>query len=254
MDKERIRNRLAKFITSKWTKWVGIFILAILLCLLLFDQILMPLFVRSGQESTVPDLLGLSPEEANAILKDKSLELRVIGEEYDLKRVAGTIIYQMPEPESKVKKGRRIKVVLSKGGEKATVPQLKGMTLRQAELALEGRGLKTGEPVFISSDSLPTDEVIESFPSAGTTVPLSMEIRVLINKGDTLEVVKVPKFKGENIKEVKSKIEKSGLKLGKIKYKVKNRLLPGTVLNQIPKEGAEVRKGSIVELEVSTTD
>jgi serine/threonine-protein kinase len=128
------------------------------------------------------------------------------------------------------------------------------MTFRQAELALEGRGLKIGEPVFISADSLPADEVIESFPSAGTTVPLSMEIRVLINKGDTLEVVKVPKFKGKNIKEVKSKIEKSGLKLGKIKYKVKNRLLPGTVLNQIPKEGAEVRKGSIVELEVSTTD
>ncbi|MCJ7498314.1 MAG: PASTA domain-containing protein, partial [candidate division Zixibacteria bacterium] len=123
MDKERIRNRFAKFITSKWTKWVGIFILAILLFLLLFDQILMPLFVRLGQESTIPDLLGLSPEEANAILKDKGLELRVIGEEYDLKRVAGTIIYQMPEPESKVKKGRKIKVVLSKGGEKATVPQ-----------------------------------------------------------------------------------------------------------------------------------
>ena len=254
MDNEKIKAKFTRFIKNKWLIKAGIFILAVLLFLLLFDQILMPLFVRSEQESTVPDLLGLSPEEANAILKDKGLELRVIGEEYDLKRVAGTIIYQMPEPESKVKKGRKIKVVLSKGGEKATVPQLKGMTFRQAELALEGRGLKIGEPVFISADSLPADEVIESFPSAGTTVPLSMEIRVLINKGDTLEVVKVPKFKGENIKEIKSEIENFGLKLGKIKYKVKNKLLPGTVLNQIPKEGAEVRKGSIVELEVSTTD
>jgi beta-lactam-binding protein with PASTA domain len=254
MDEERIKNKLVRFIANKWTKRVGIFFLAILIFLILFDQLLMPVFVRLGQESTVPDLVGLTPDEANDMLKDKGLELRVIGEEYDLKKVAGTIISQIPESESRVKKGRKIKVVLSKGGEKATVPQLKGMTLRQAELALEGRGLKIGEPVFISADSLPADEVIESFPSAGTTVPLNMEIRVLINKGDTLEVVKVPKFKGNNIKEVKSEIEKSGLKLGKVKYKVKNRLLPGTVLNQIPKEGAEVRKGSIVELEVSTTD
>mgnify|MGYP001559652318 CR=1 FL=1 len=151
---------------------------------------------------------------------------------------------------------RKIKVVLSKGGEKATVPQLKGMSYRQAELALDNRGLKIGLPVYISVDSLPRDEVIASFPSAGTVVPLGMEIRVVVNQEqtDTLEIVKVPKFKGDNIREVSSKIEKLGLKLGKIEYKVKNKLLPGTVLKQIPKEGAEVRKGSIVELEVSTTD
>lgn len=221
-----------------------------------FDQVLMPFFVRLGQESVVPNVIGLTQEQAETMLKDKGLGLRVIGEEYDLKRPAGTIIYQVPDSASRVKKGRNIKVVLSKGGEKATVPHLKGMSYRQAELALDERGLKIGLPVYISVDSLPRGEVIASFPSAGTIVPLGMEIRVMVNQeqADTLVIVKMPKFKGENIKEVSSEIEKLGLKLGKIEYKVKNKLLPGTVLKQIPKEGAGVRKGSIVELEVSTTD
>jgi len=254
MNIGKVKDSLLRFIKSKWTKGIGIFILTIIFFFLFFDKVLMPLVVRLGQESVVPDLQGLTLDEAKSMLKDRGLGLRVIREEYDLKRLAGTIIFQIPESESRVKKGRRIKVVLSKGGEKATVPELKGMTFRQSELALEGRGLKIGEPVYISTDTLPVGEVVTSFPSAGTTVPLGMEIRVLINQGETLEIVKVPKFKGENIKEVSSKIEKLGLKLGRIRYKVKNRLLPGTVLSQIPKEGAMVRKGSIVELEVSTTD
>jgi serine/threonine-protein kinase len=255
MDWMKLKSELFQFIQRKWPKRVGIFIVAVLFLLLVFDQVLMPFFVRLGQESVVPNITGLTQEEAETILKGKGLGLRVIGEEYDLKSPAGTIIYQTPDSASKVKTGRRIKVVLSRGGEKASVPQLIGMTYRQAELALDNRGLRIGNPVYVSVDSLPRDEVIASFPSAGTVVPLGMEIRVLINQEtDTLEIIKVPKFKGENIREVSSEIEKIGLKLGKIEYKVKNKLLPGTVLKQIPKEGAEVRKGSIVELEVSTTD
>ncbi len=256
MNWKKVKTELLQFIQRKWPKKIGIFILGALFLLLVFDQVLMPFFVRLGQESVVPNLTGLTQEEAETILKGKGLGLRVMGEEFDLKRPAGTIVYQMPDSASKVKRGRKIKVVLSRGGEKATVPQLKGMNYRQAELALDNRGLKIGLPVYISVDSLPRDEVIASFPSAGTVVPLGMEIRVLINQeqADTLAIIKVPKFKDQNIKEVTSEIEKLGLKLGKIEYKVKNKLLPGTVLKQIPKDGAEVRKGSIVELEVSTTE
>jgi len=256
MDWKKIGSELFQFVQRKWPKRVGIFILAILFLFLVFDQMLMPYFVRLGQESVVPGITGLTQEEAETILKDRGLGLRVIGEEYDLKSPSGTIIYQVLDSASKVKRGRNIKVVLSKGGEKATVPRLKGMTYRQAELALDNRGLRIGIPVYVSVDTLPRDEVIASFPSAGTVVPLGMEVRVLINQeqADTLQIIKVPKFKDQNIREVTSQIEKLGLKLGKIEYKVKNKLLPGTVLKQIPKEGAEVRKGSIVELEVSTTD
>jgi beta-lactam-binding protein with PASTA domain len=256
MNWDEINTSLDRLTNRKWVRRVGFYILAILFLAVVFDQVLMPFFVRLGQESVVPNVRGLTQEEAETVLKGNGLGLRVIGEEYDLKLPAGTIIYQMPDSKSRVKRGRKIKVMLSKGGEKATVPQLRGMTYRQAELSLANRGLKIGLPVYISVDSLPRDEVIVSFPSAGATVPLGMEIRVLINQeqADTLETVKVPKFKGDNIREVSSEIEKIGLKLGKIEYKVKNKLLPGTVLKQIPKEGAEVRKGSIVELEVSTTD
>ncbi|HVP37470.1 MAG TPA: PASTA domain-containing protein [Terriglobales bacterium] len=256
MDWNKLKSGFLLFIHREWPKRIGILILAFLFCLLVFDQVLMPFLVRLGQESVVPNITGLTQDEAEAILKDKGLNLRVIGEEYDLKKPVGTIISQVPDSSSRVKRGRMIKVVLSKGGEKATVPNLRGMSYRQAEVTLDNRGLKIGNPVYVSVDSLPRDEIIASFPSAGTVVPLGMEIRVLINQeqADTLEIVKVPKFKGENIKEVNSEMEKIGLKLGKVEYKVKNKLLPGTVLKQIPKEGAEVRKGSIVELEVSTTD
>jgi beta-lactam-binding protein with PASTA domain len=254
MDIEKIKTGLIRFFTSKWIKGLGILILAVILLFLFIDRVFMPLVVRLGQESDVPDLQGLRLDEAKSALKERGLELRVIREEYSLKSSPGTIISQFPEPGSRVKKGRRIRVVLSKGGEKATVPELTGMTLRQAELTLEARGLLIGEPIYISTDTLPAGEVINSFPAAGTTVPLDIEVRVLINQADTLEIVKVPQLRGENIKEVSAKLEELGLRMGRVRYRVKNHLLPGTVLDQIPKEGAEVKRGSIVELEVSTTD
>ena len=254
MDIEKIKNDFIKFIKNKWIKGIGIVIMVVVLSFFFFDRVFMPLVVRLGREAEVPDLQGLTLEDAGSILKGRGLGLRVIREEYALNYLPGTVISQIPGPESRVKKGRRIRVVLSRGGEKATVPELKGMTYRQAELALEARGLKIGEPAYMSSDTLPEGEVVTTFPSAGTTVPLGMEIRVLVNQTDTLEIIKVPRFKGENINEVSGEIKKIGLKLGRIRYKIKNHLLPGTVLNQIPKEGAEVKRGSIVELEVSTTD
>ena len=254
METQNIKIALIQFIRNKWIKGAGIFILVVVISFIFFDRVLMPLAMRLGQESEVPDLQGLTVEEAKSKLEKNGLELRIIREEYALKYLPGSIISQIPVPGSMVKKGRGIRAVISKGGEKAAVPKLVGMTYRQAELALEAQGLAIGEPVYIFSDTLPEGEVITTYPSAGTTVPLGMEIRVLINQADTLEIVKVPRLKGENINEVTAEIKKIGLRLGKVKFKVKNHLLPGTILNQVPKEGAEVKRGSIVELEVSITD
>ena len=76
----KIKAGLVQLIKTKWVKRVGIFVLAVLFLCLVFDQVLMPFFVRLGQESVVPNLTGLTQEEAETILKDKGLGLRVIGE------------------------------------------------------------------------------------------------------------------------------------------------------------------------------
>ncbi len=64
---------------------------------------------------TVPELRGREMMEADKILRNKGLYIRLQGEDYDAAIPQGNIIRQDILPGSKVKEGREIGIVLSKG-------------------------------------------------------------------------------------------------------------------------------------------
>lgn len=79
----------------------------------------------------IPDIVGLTVEEAQREIEDKNLRFFIEKEEYNTEVAEGYIISQTPKANSKTKKGTKIGVVVSKGEEPEDVKQKR---LEQEEL------------------------------------------------------------------------------------------------------------------------
>ena len=227
---------------------------AVFLLLLLGDRVIMPTAVHWGEAATVPDLIDLTLEDAETISRREGLSLQVLAEVHDPTKPPGTILSQIPSPNTKVREGRFVKITLSKGGKTVLVPRLEGVSVRQAELLLMHEGLEMGDIRWTPSDSFPEDVVIASTPSHQTPVPAGMSINLTVSLGTMPDTVVVPDLVSTNIDQGKKMLREIGLELGKIKLKINDDFLPGTILRQSLEPGRKVERGSRMVLEVSTTE
>lgn len=230
---------------------VGVFV-ALYLFLLLVDRVIMPVLVHSGKEHLLPDITNVSLKEAEEILQKRDLSLKILAEEYNPSKPPGIILSQSPNPQTKVKKGRIVKVVVSKGEKIVQVPNLKGVSLRQAELMLGEEGLEVGEINWIPSDSFPENVVVSSSPSLGLSVPLGMSVNLEVSLGASPDTVMMPNLAGKSLEEAKNILKELSLEIGETRYEVKNELPLGTILEQFPEEGTKIQRGSNIDLTVST--
>lgn len=229
-------------------------VVTLFLLILLIDRVIMPVVVHWGEARAVPDLTDLSLKEAEAISTKKGLTLQVLAEVHDPTKPPGTILSQIPPPNTRVREGRIVKITVSKGGKTVLVPKLEGISIRQAELLLVHEGLELGEVSWTSSGSFPEDVVIASTPLSGTSVPHGMFINLRVSLGIKPDTVVVPDLLGMNLEESKKILREIGLGLGKTKFKVNNDFLPGTILRQSLKPGKRIERGSKINLEVSATE
>ncbi|MEW6117278.1 MAG: PASTA domain-containing protein [Nitrospirota bacterium] len=113
---------------------------------------------------TVPDVRGREMIEANDLLRRKGLYIRLEGEDYDSYVHQGSIIRQDIPPDSKVKEGREIGVVLSKGPRVQYVPDVVGQTIDRAESLLSEKGIRIGKIIYVHSDKTPRSVILAQRP------------------------------------------------------------------------------------------
>ena len=106
----------------------GLFVAGIVL----FNSVLMPMLVGQRSVVIVPDLRNSSEAEAKDTLARLGLLLRVERSDYDTQVPAGFILSQSPQANENLKPGRSVVVVVSLGTRVRMVPDLRGMTQRQA--------------------------------------------------------------------------------------------------------------------------
>ena len=93
----------------------GVLALSLVLGALFFNLVVMPAFTHRGDEVRVPDLTGKDLTVAERLLAPKGLELGEANRRNDARPV-GTIVAQHPAPNSSVKRGRLVSVVVSQIG------------------------------------------------------------------------------------------------------------------------------------------
>ncbi len=159
----------------------------------------------------VPDLYGKSSVEASKLLREKGLNLKIEGEDYDSSILPGHILKQDVPAKKKVKEGRGIKVILSKGPRVQSIPVLVTETLSNAEALLIQKGLKIAKVIRVHSNKIEKDRIIAQDPEP--TEKVSDYITVLVSSGPHEVIYYCPDFKDMPADEAKELIERLNLKM-----------------------------------------
>src|SRR5262245_26836802 len=91
--------------------------------LILFNSLIMPTFVHRGDETKVPDVVGKTQAEAQAMLLKAGLTPGETRQRND-RRPVGTVIRQQPQAGNSVKEGRPVILTVSLGEPGREVPAL----------------------------------------------------------------------------------------------------------------------------------
>lgn len=158
-------------------------IISLIVGAILLNYAIMPVVVRHGDVVRVPDVTRLSIGEAEKTLKREGFGLKVGGTRYDPSVAEGLIVTQSPRSKAVAKRGRRIYVTISKGGQLYEVPLVEGVSLRQAELRIKNTGLKVGRVTYQASDDVPKGVIVSQYPAAYDSVGLGVPIDLAVSAG-----------------------------------------------------------------------
>ena len=166
----------------------------------------------------VPDLVGLSLAESEAILEARDLHALVIDSVYIEEQPKGAVVDQSPKAGLEVKPDRKVYLVLNASQPKMIdMPRLVDLSKRQAMSVLEIIGLKVKELQYKPDPCVDcvVDQLYkgESIP-AETRIRKGESITLVLGSGDNGERVEVPDLRGLTSAELRSVLNMSSLNLG----------------------------------------
>mgnify|MGYP002628775763 CR=1 FL=1 len=199
------------------------------------------LIVSKGKDRIeVPELIGLTVEEATAALKSKNLKIGRVSEKYNYTLEAGLIIDGNPPSGSPVRKDSSVDLIISKGPEQVELTNFEGKTSDQAQSELTSAGLIVNSN-YEYSETVPIGTVISQTPSDVSTVGKGEKIELVISKGPSK--IFIPNVYSLSKLEATKILEDLGFKV-EFKY-IANRK---TVTDMVPKSGTAVTPGSTVTI------
>jgi serine/threonine-protein kinase len=213
--------------------------------LVVFNGLVMPQLVHGRGEARVPDLASLSESQAEQALRAVGLKLSRAGERFDPAVPSGLVLSQDPAPQTVVRTGRRVSVMVSLGEEFSTVPRLFGSSLRSARVLVERSGLTVGGVTRAPSDEVGRDLVAGSDPPAETVLPRATPVSLLVSTGSAVESYVMPELLGRDLAAVRRQLEALGFRV----ESPAGSGARGMVLSQDPAPGTRVDRGTVVTLQ-----
>ena len=202
-------------------------------------------------EVEVPDLNGLDMESAAELVEPLDLVLQQVDQRHDPAVPSGQVLQQMPPPGSSVRRGRKIKLVLSLGGQVLSVPDLVREAARAVEIRLRQEGFMPCDEARIPSRANLPGTGISPVPPAGTPAVPKTRIHRLVSDGATVPVWVMPDLSGLSRRQAEDWIARSRLRQGAVRQVRIGGRPSGTVVGQLPLAGYPVRSKDVVELSIA---
>ena len=205
-----------------------------------------------GRVVKVPDLYGLSGDEARARTESAGLTL-IIDEARDVHSqviARGDVLLQIPRPGRKVKSGREVVITLSAGPAQKRIPNLRGQTLNFSKNLLQQSELTVTTVSRSPTGKEPKGRVVNQHPGQGEELGLRAGVSLLISDGDQMKWYVMPDLKGRDYTTVKQFLDRNEFRVV-TKYKVADPGLGQVILDQLPKAGYPIKKSENITLTVN---
>ena len=140
---------------------------------------------NTSEDGTIyaPDLVNMSLENANKLIYSMNLSMSVT-EEYSSTVEKNYVISQAPVKGTPLKKGDTISIIISKGPQSLSVPNVIGYSLNDAKKILKQSGLNLGTVDYEYSNFRSEGTIINQSPLAGMgDIKEGDSINVVVSKG-----------------------------------------------------------------------
>lgn len=205
-------------------------------------------YINSGQFTRVPSLLGQSEKAAKERLSKADLELKGVRRAYSDTVDRGKVISSDPKSGDRIRGNDSVSLVVSRGPEIVTVPDVHGVALTEARRQLEERGLVPGMVTKEFSDDVSAGEVVRTEPEAGAERHPDSAVAMVVSKGSPVDV---PDVTGQSVDDATAELEDAGLDVAVAPDRVNSPEDEGDVARQSLEEGSEAAEGDTITLTVS---
>ena len=204
--------------------------------------------VGPGASTPIPDVVGMSYEEAQQTLSLQGIELRAVAEDHSDTVPAGFVLDTRPAPGGRVQAGGTVQAVVSLGPELRPVPDVRGDSPDSARETILSAGMRVGETVERFDAKVRAGRVAATDPAIGTDVAPGTSINVVVSKGP--ETVKLPNVSGKKESPATKRLESAGLRVRTDKA-FSESVAQGRVISTSPSAGTIVETGSTVTVVIS---
>lgn len=200
----------------------------------------------------VPTVINLDQAQAMEELQSRGLKANILRTEDSDEYEKGKVMNQDPNPNTKVDKGSSVNLIIS-GGREIEVPDLRNMTLSQAEETLKELGLRLGRTTTASSDTVESDLIIDQEQKPYSKHQVGEEINVTVSTGadNRVKTIEVPYLVGKTEADAKAIIQQHGLSLRDLNYTYSSNTPRGLVISQSIASGTQVANNSKIDLTIS---
>ena len=206
------------------------------------------LIIKSEDTVIVPNLEGKDVVYVLELLTELELNTKVRGSEYTNDVPKNYVIFQDPTPGAEIKKGRDVKIILSKGPKTLFMPNLLALSIQQANIILEENGICQGVLSRTYHSRIEKDHIIAQVPAQGTMISRGECVDFLVSIGVQAKAFKMPDLIGLRLEDALQSIEKVELVMGEIKSAFQKNKPRNRIVNQSPSPGDRVLALSPVSL------
>ncbi|MBA4370725.1 MAG: serine/threonine protein kinase [Coriobacteriaceae bacterium] len=201
-----------------------------------------------GGSVEVPDVRGMTLEEASNTIIGTGLLVGDVTEVYSSDVPEGKVIEQSPAAAERVEMNWPVTLVISRGEESVLVPDVTGMSESEAFSTLRKAGLYIDGVRREYSRTIAKGLAITTEPTAGISVAKGGNIILVVSDG--IETKALPSVVGKSQKDAKAELEAAGFKVKQVD-EYSDKVKKGFVISQDPDGGLISQTGSTVTIHVS---
>ena len=208
--------------TGKWAVSNIIGAVAFFIGLSLVASLLLGIFTRHGKEIEVPDMTNLTVAQAEQMASAAGIRVEVTDSVFVRRMAKGAVYKQNPAAGAQVKKDRRIMLTINAvNAKKVRMPNLVGLSMRQARAELSSKGLNLKELIYISD--IATNNVLRQLYrnreiSAGREIESGSDITLVVGLNPENNQTFVPNVVGLRYSRAVDALHDNSLNIGRLVF------------------------------------
>jgi serine/threonine-protein kinase len=229
-------------------RWPWI-VAAVVVVLVVTGVVLALVLGGGGGKVEVPNLQGMTEQQAMTILEGLGLKLGDVGDQYieEEGEEEGIIISQDPEWGTLLAKGERVNVTVMR---ELRMPEVEGMTRAEAENTLKELGISVIEIQNVPVEDVEeADIVLSQEPAAGGFISPSISVRLEV--GVEQKKIEVPDVVGDTLESAEETLKEAGFQVEAIE-EASSEVDEGIIIRQSPLANQKALEGSVVTIWVSS--